>query len=40
MNVLNQKGTRPQDKPKRLGELPADDQRMILSKYPELKRLG
>ncbi|UWZ83954.1 DUF3863 domain-containing protein [Occallatibacter riparius] len=40
MNVLNQKGTRPQDKPKRLGELAAEDQRMIFSKYPELKRLA
>jgi hypothetical protein len=38
MNVLNQKGTRPQDKPIRLGQLSADDQRMIFAKYPELQR--
>ncbi|MDE3104577.1 MAG: DUF3863 domain-containing protein [Acidobacteriota bacterium] len=40
MNVLNQKGTRPQDKPKRLSELSAEDQRMIFARYPELKRWG
>jgi hypothetical protein len=38
MNVLNQKGTRPQDKPVRLGQLPADDQRRIFTRYPELKK--
>ncbi len=38
MNVLNQKGTRAQDKPVRLGELSADDQRLIYRVYPELKR--
>jgi hypothetical protein len=38
MNVLNQKGLRPQDKPKRLGELSADDRRLIFARYPELKR--
>jgi hypothetical protein len=37
MNVLNQKGTRPQDKPIRLGELPSDDQHIIYARYPELK---
>lgn len=37
MNVLNQKGTRPQDKPKRLGELSAEDQRRIFARYPKLK---
>ncbi len=37
MNVLNQKGTRPQDKPRRLGELSAEDQRIIYARYPELK---
>lgn len=37
MNVLNQKGTRPQDKPRRLGELSAEDQRRIYRWYPELK---
>jgi Domain of Unknown Function with PDB structure (DUF3863)/Domain of Unknown Function with PDB structure (DUF3864) len=40
MNVLNQKGTRPQDKPMRLGQLPAEDQRRIFARYPELKKLG
>jgi hypothetical protein len=38
MNVLNQKGTRPQDKPKPLAQLPADDQRRIYARYPELKK--
>jgi hypothetical protein len=38
MNVLNQKGTRPQDKPKRLGQLPEGDQRRIYARYPELKK--
>ncbi|HZY61591.1 MAG TPA: DUF3863 domain-containing protein [Edaphobacter sp.] len=38
MNVLNQKGTRPQDKPVRLGQLPADDQQRIYARYPELKK--
>lgn len=38
MNVLNQKGTRPQDRPMRLGQLPAEDQRRIFGKYPELKK--
>ena len=37
MNVLNQKGTRPQDKPIRLGEMPTEDQRLIYARYPELK---
>ena len=40
MNVLNQKGTRPQDKPVRLGQLPAEDRRRIFSRYPELTRLA
>jgi hypothetical protein len=39
MNVLNQKGIRPQDKPKRLGELSPDDQRRIFARYPQLKSL-
>jgi hypothetical protein len=39
MNVLNQKGTRPQDKPLRLAQLSADDQRRIFARYPELKKL-
>ena len=37
MNVLNQKGSRPQDKPIRLGQLSPDDQRRIYARYPELK---
>jgi hypothetical protein len=40
MNVLNQKGTRPQDKHIRLSQLSADDQRRIYAKYPELKKLA
>lgn len=40
MNVLNQKGTRPQDKPMRLGQLSTDDQRRIFARYPELKKLA
>jgi Domain of Unknown Function with PDB structure (DUF3863)/Domain of Unknown Function with PDB structure (DUF3864) len=38
VNVLNQKGTRPQDKPRRLGELSPEDQRRIYARYPELRR--
>jgi hypothetical protein len=37
MNVLNQKGSRPQDKPVRLSQLSAEDQRMIFARYPELR---
>ena len=37
MNVLNQKGLRPQDKPRRLRELTPEDQRRIYARYPELK---
>jgi hypothetical protein len=37
MNVVNQKGTRPQDKPRRLGELSSEDQVRIYARYPELK---
>ena len=40
MNVLNQKGTRPQDKPVRLGQLSTDDQRRIFARYPDLKKLA
>jgi hypothetical protein len=40
MNVLNQKGTRPQDKPIRLSQLPAEDQRRIFADYPQLKSLS
>ena len=38
MNVLNQKETRPQDKPIRLGQLGQEDQRRIYARYPELKK--
>jgi Domain of Unknown Function with PDB structure (DUF3863)/Domain of Unknown Function with PDB structure (DUF3864) len=37
MNVLNQKSTRPQDKPRRLREFTPEDQRRIYAQYPELK---
>jgi hypothetical protein len=40
MNVLNQKGTRPQDKPVRLGKLNPGDRRRIYARYPELKKLA
>ncbi len=40
MNVLSQKGTRSQDKPIRLGQLPPDHQQLLYSRYPELKNLG
>jgi hypothetical protein len=40
MNVLNQKGTRPQDKPIRLGQLTREDQRRVYMRYPELKKLA
>jgi Domain of Unknown Function with PDB structure (DUF3863)/Domain of Unknown Function with PDB structure (DUF3864) len=39
MNVLNQKGTRPQDKAMLLGQLPAEDQQLIFARYPELRKL-
>jgi hypothetical protein len=39
MNVLNMKGTRPQDKPMLIGQLGADDQRRIFARYPELRKL-
>ena len=38
MNVLNQKGTRPQDKPIRLAQLSSDDQHRIYARYPQLKK--
>jgi hypothetical protein len=37
MNVLNQKGTRPQDKPVTLQQLGPDDQHRIYKHYPQLK---
>jgi hypothetical protein len=39
MNVLNQKSTRPQDKPVRLGQLSGEDQRLVYARYPELKSM-
>jgi Domain of Unknown Function with PDB structure (DUF3863)/Domain of Unknown Function with PDB structure (DUF3864) len=38
MNVLNQKGTRPQDKPTPLAKLSPEDQRIIYARYPALKK--
>jgi len=38
MNVINQKGTRPQDKPVRISQLKPEDQQRIFAKYPELKK--
>ena len=40
MNVLNQKGTRPQDKPTRLGKLPPENQHLIFAEYPQLRGLS
>jgi hypothetical protein len=40
MNVLNQKGTRPQDKPTPLTQFPTEDQRLIYKHYPELENLA
>jgi hypothetical protein len=39
MNVINQKGTRPQDKPMPLSQLSSDDQHRIFARYPALKKL-
>jgi hypothetical protein len=36
INRLNQKGTRPQDKPIDIGQLNADEQEIIKRRYPEL----
>ena len=38
MNVLNQKGMRPQDKPVRLQQLDAAEQQRIYARYPELRQ--
>ena len=38
MNVLNQKGSRPQDKPIRLGALSPEDLTRIYTQYPELRK--
>jgi hypothetical protein len=37
MNVLNQKGTRPQDKPMRLSQLSNEDRQRVYARYPELR---
>ncbi len=39
MNVLNQKGTRPQNKPIRLSQLTPEDQQRIGTRYPEFRKL-
>jgi hypothetical protein len=36
MNLLNQKGIRPQDKPMDIGQLNAEEQKIIKRRYPEL----
>ena len=38
MNIINQKGTRPQDKPVRISQLKPEDQKRIFEKYPELRK--
>ena len=38
MNVINQKQTRPQDKPRLLRELSPDDRRLIFGRYPDLEK--
>ena len=35
MNRLNQKGIRPQDQPVSFEDLPEEDQRIILARYPD-----
>ena len=40
LDIINQKESRPQDKPKPFSELPADEQAKILKWYPELKELN
>jgi hypothetical protein len=40
MNVLNQKGTRPQDRPIRLDQLPPEDRNRIYAQYPALQNLA
>jgi len=40
MNVMNQKNTRPGDKPKPLPQLPPEDQQLIFSRYPKLRTTG
>jgi hypothetical protein len=36
MNRLNQKGTRPQDKPIGINELNAEEKAIVKRRYPEL----
>jgi hypothetical protein len=40
MNVLNQKGTRLGDQPRAFRQLSQEDQRLILRRYPELRKLA
>ena len=40
MNVINQKATRPQDKPIPLSQLTPQDRHRIYTRYPELKKLS
>ena len=40
MNRINQKGTRPQDKPVAISELAAEDQVLIRKHYPALVKSG
>jgi hypothetical protein len=37
LDIINQKESRPQDKPKPFKELPTEEQTRILKWYPELK---
>jgi len=39
LDIINQKESRPQDKPKPFSELPLEEQAKILKRYPELKEL-
>jgi hypothetical protein len=39
MNVLNQKGTRPQDKPTRLQDLSPENRRLIFARYGNLSKI-
>jgi hypothetical protein len=40
MNVLNQKGTRSEDKPRRFRQLSKEDQRLIFRRCPDLMKLA
>jgi thioredoxin-related protein len=39
MDMINQKESRPQDKPKPFSELPKEEQEKIVKRYPELREL-